>query len=211
LVALEPRILLDAAGFVTGAEVAMDALISDDTQTGVDAIFNPDSLETFETYDTSDQLIRALEADTGSESNEYVIPMHNPEEIELSEYVIPMSEIEDLVVSEIEGRNFITSEAGVDYLIPVSDVEEYGEQISASIEAASDDTTIVFVDTSISDYQTLIDGLPEGTEVILIEADVDGVEFIAETLANRSDIDAQMRISYFMAVTLVQMVRPSKP
>jgi len=126
LVALEPRILLDAAGFVTGAEVAMDSLISEDTQTGVEAIFNPDSLETFETYDTSDQLIRALEADTGSEANEYVIPMHNPEEVELSDYIIPMSEIEDLVVSEIEGRNFITSETGVDYLIPVSD-RNFGE------------------------------------------------------------------------------------
>jgi len=57
LVALEPRILLDAAGFVTGAEVAMDALISDDTQTGVEAIFNPNSqqIETSE-----DPLLSAL-------------------------------------------------------------------------------------------------------------------------------------------------------
>ena len=31
LLALEPRILLDAAGFVTGAEVAMDSLVFEDS------------------------------------------------------------------------------------------------------------------------------------------------------------------------------------
>ena len=42
LLALEPRVLLDAAGFVTGAEVAMEALVFEDAQIGVEAIFNPD-------------------------------------------------------------------------------------------------------------------------------------------------------------------------
>jgi len=40
LVALEPRILLDAAGFMTGADIAMDAMTSGDAQLGVDAIFD---------------------------------------------------------------------------------------------------------------------------------------------------------------------------
>ena len=35
LVALEPRILLDAAGFMTGADIAMDAMASGDAQLGV--------------------------------------------------------------------------------------------------------------------------------------------------------------------------------
>lgn len=39
LVSLEPRILLDAAGFVTGAEIAMDTMASEDAQFGVDVIF----------------------------------------------------------------------------------------------------------------------------------------------------------------------------
>jgi len=39
IISLEPRILLDAAGFVTGAEVAMETLVSEDAQYGVDAIF----------------------------------------------------------------------------------------------------------------------------------------------------------------------------
>jgi hypothetical protein len=39
LVSLEPRILLDAAGFVTGAEIAMEALTVEMAEMGVEAIF----------------------------------------------------------------------------------------------------------------------------------------------------------------------------
>ena len=39
LVSLEPRILLDAAGFVTGAEVAMEAMVAEGAELGVQAIF----------------------------------------------------------------------------------------------------------------------------------------------------------------------------
>jgi len=39
LVSLESRILLDAAGFVTGAEVAMEAMVADGAEIGVQAIF----------------------------------------------------------------------------------------------------------------------------------------------------------------------------
>ncbi|MDB2437146.1 hypothetical protein N9W89_00395 [Hellea sp.] len=46
LVALEPRILLDAAGFMTGADIAMDAMASGDAQLGVDAIFGSSDVST---------------------------------------------------------------------------------------------------------------------------------------------------------------------
>lgn len=39
LVSLEPRILLDAAGFVTGAEVAAEAVAAEGAEIGVQAIF----------------------------------------------------------------------------------------------------------------------------------------------------------------------------
>jgi len=39
LVSLEPRILLDAAGFVTGAEVAMETMAAEGAELGVQAIF----------------------------------------------------------------------------------------------------------------------------------------------------------------------------
>ena len=44
LISLEPRILLDAAGFVTGAEVAMDTLVAEGAQQGVEAIFGNDAI-----------------------------------------------------------------------------------------------------------------------------------------------------------------------
>ena len=39
LVSLEPRILLDAAGFMTGADVAIDAMASEGAEIGTQAIF----------------------------------------------------------------------------------------------------------------------------------------------------------------------------
>ena len=40
LISLEPRILLDAAGFVTGAEVAAEAVSTEGAELGVQAIFD---------------------------------------------------------------------------------------------------------------------------------------------------------------------------
>lgn len=40
LISLEPRILLDAAGFVTGAEVAAEAMVAEGAEIGVQAIFD---------------------------------------------------------------------------------------------------------------------------------------------------------------------------
>ena len=39
LISLEPRILLDVAGFVTGAEVAAEAMAIEGAELGVEAIF----------------------------------------------------------------------------------------------------------------------------------------------------------------------------
>ena len=67
LIALEQRILLDAAGFVTGAEVAMDALMFEDAQMGVEAIFNPEDNQL--STSSSNALLVAL-ADQESDSTE---------------------------------------------------------------------------------------------------------------------------------------------
>ncbi|VFM96794.1 MAG: protein of unknown function (DUF4347) [Candidatus Kentron sp. G] len=49
---------------------------------------------------------------------------------------------------------------------------------------------LAFIDSSVEDAQTLTEGLAEGVEVIELDADRDGVEAIAEELAQRSDIEA---------------------
>ncbi|MGH8489367.1 MAG: DUF4347 domain-containing protein, partial [Gammaproteobacteria bacterium] len=55
---------------------------------------------------------------------------------------------------------------------------------------------IVFIDTSVEDYQKLIAGIDPSAEVVLLDATRDGVEQIAEALAGRSGIDAIHIISH---------------
>jgi uncharacterized protein DUF4347/Big-like domain-containing protein/low-density lipoprotein receptor class B len=59
-----------------------------------------------------------------------------------------------------------------------------------SLSAPSDSKEIVFIDTRVEDYQTLMEGIDLNAEVILLDSTRDGVEQIAEILSERSDIDA---------------------
>ncbi|WP_167598988.1 Ig-like domain-containing protein [Comamonas sp. A23] len=49
---------------------------------------------------------------------------------------------------------------------------------------------VVFVDSNIKDYQQLISGLKPGTEVVVLDANKDGLQQIADYLDGRSGIDA---------------------
>jgi uncharacterized repeat protein (TIGR02059 family) len=49
---------------------------------------------------------------------------------------------------------------------------------------------IAFIDTSVSGYRTILDGIKAGVEVVLIDGQHDGLAQIAAALAGRSDIDA---------------------
>ncbi len=65
-----------------------------------------------------------------------------------------------------------------------------------SLSAPSDRKEIVFIDTSVDDYQTLMAGIDPNAEVILLDPTRDGIEQIAEILGDRSDIDAIHLISH---------------
>ncbi len=65
-----------------------------------------------------------------------------------------------------------------------------------SLSAPSDRKEIVFIDTSVDDFQTLMDGIDPNAEVILLDPTRDGVEQIAEILGERSNIDAVHIISH---------------
>jgi glyoxylase-like metal-dependent hydrolase (beta-lactamase superfamily II) len=49
---------------------------------------------------------------------------------------------------------------------------------------------IVFVDTSVANYQSLLRDLNPNAEVVLIDPQQDGLKVIGDSLAGRSDIDA---------------------
>jgi hypothetical protein len=57
-------------------------------------------------------------------------------------------------------------------------------------------TSIVFIDTRVADYQTLIDGLEPGAEFYLIDSGSDGLEQVAARLLGRTGIDAIHIISH---------------
>ncbi|MDH5564700.1 MAG: DUF4347 domain-containing protein, partial [Nitrospirota bacterium] len=65
-----------------------------------------------------------------------------------------------------------------------------------SLSAPSDRKEIVFIDTSVEDYQTLMEGIDPNAEVILLDSTRDGIEQIAEILGERTDIDAVHIISH---------------
>src|SRR6476469_660867 len=57
-------------------------------------------------------------------------------------------------------------------------------------------STIVFIDTAVADYQTLLDGVKLGVEAIVIDSHRDGVEQISKVLANRTNIDSIHLVSH---------------
>ncbi|MCA9467726.1 MAG: DUF4347 domain-containing protein, partial [Nitrospira sp.] len=65
-----------------------------------------------------------------------------------------------------------------------------------SLSAPSDRKEIVFIDTRVEDYQTLMEGIDPNAEVILLDSTREGVEQIAEALNGRTDIDAIHLISH---------------
>ncbi len=65
-----------------------------------------------------------------------------------------------------------------------------------SLIPPSDRQDIVFIDTSVEDFQILLEGIDPHAEVILLDPTRDGMEQIAEILGERSDIDAVHLISH---------------
>ncbi len=59
----------------------------------------------------------------------------------------------------------------------------------SAVTTPSDRKEIVFIDTRMKDYQTLMEGIEPQAEVILLDSTRDGIEQIAEALRGRSNID----------------------
>ncbi|RRV15606.1 DUF4347 domain-containing protein [Pseudomonas saudiphocaensis] len=49
---------------------------------------------------------------------------------------------------------------------------------------------VVFIDSNVRDYQQLLAGMPSGTEVVILDADQDGLQQMADYLEGRTGIDA---------------------
>jgi hypothetical protein len=64
------------------------------------------------------------------------------------------------------------------------------ERPQENMEAAPQASVLVFIDSALPDYQTLVDAIPADAEVHVIDAGVDGFAYMAEVMDERSDIDA---------------------
>lgn len=63
-------------------------------------------------------------------------------------------------------------------------------------------SNIVFIDSRVTDYQTLIDNLAQPAEVFILDAGLNGLDQILARLQGRADIDALHIISHGSQGTL---------
>ncbi|WP_437891021.1 DUF4347 domain-containing protein [Phytobacter sp. V91] len=69
----------------------------------------------------------------------------------------------------------------------------------ADVAAPAEETVrheVAFIDTSLKDYQTLVDGVKPGVEVVLIDGSKDGLAQIADWAASHSGYDAMHIFSH---------------
>ncbi len=76
------------------------------------------------------------------------------------------------------------------------------DALSQTEITSTDRSEIVFVDTSVDNYEALLSEFDDGVEIVLIDNTGDGVEQIASVLSERSDIDAIHIISHGNSGTL---------
>src|SRR5687768_10612656 len=62
---------------------------------------------------------------------------------------------------------------------------------------------VIFIDSNVADYQRLIPQLPSGSEMVVLDADQDGVMQIVAALRGRMDVDAMDIISHGMPGALM--------
>lgn len=74
-----------------------------------------------------------------------------------------------------------------------------GESTTQTLNATmieSHTTRIVFIDSAVENYQSLVDGVTPGTEVVVLDRDRDGVTQITEVLQGRTNISSVHIVSH---------------
>ena len=70
------------------------------------------------------------------------------------------------------------------------------QEVVAAYSNPAERQEMVFIDTSVEDYQTLMASIDSNAEIVLLDPTRDGLEQIAEVLEGRSDIDAIHIVSH---------------
>ena len=112
--------------------------------------------------------------------------------------------VDTLDTSDNDSVDVEIVELNIDELVDAAAVNHIAKNTTSNIEPEElpltqtqvDRKEIVFVDTSVDDYQTLLDGINAKAEVYLLDPNQDGIEQIAEILGELTDIDALHIISH---------------
>ncbi|ACT05282.1 Ig family protein [Dickeya chrysanthemi Ech1591] len=76
------------------------------------------------------------------------------------------------------------------------DTSTDGEKVAVAGEAVQTHKEVVFIDTSVADYQTLVNQVPAGTDVVLLDSSKDGLTQMAAWAQTHSGYDAIHIISH---------------
>jgi VCBS repeat-containing protein len=88
------------------------------------------------------------------------------------------------------------ADRGVEGSTDQNDGSELLSALGATGSTGNDRVEIVFVDTSVEDYQTILASFDDSIEVVLLDSESDGVEQLAAVLDNRQNVDAVHIISH---------------
>ncbi len=178
--ALEPRYMFDAAGLATGAEAAEQT--ADQGQ--------------------GDDSGAEQAADAGADDPELdaALAAYTPPADEAGADGTDGGGAESRTASEPTSGEALLSEGegegkGGSGPTAVPGGETAGEALLAAAPADAR-TEIVFVDTSVEGYETLVAGIGQAAEVVLLDGGTDALTQIADALAGRSEVDALHIVSH---------------
>jgi Ca2+-binding RTX toxin-like protein len=73
---------------------------------------------------------------------------------------------------------------------------DFSRNLNLGIDNSANPSTIVFIDSAVDDYQTLVKGVIVGAEIIVLDPTLDGVAQITEALIGRTDVAAIHIVSH---------------
>jgi hypothetical protein len=73
---------------------------------------------------------------------------------------------------------------------------DFSLNLNLGIDNSANPSTIVFIDSAVDDYQTLVKGVILGAEIIVLDPTLDGVAQITEALIGRTDVAAIHIVSH---------------
>ena len=173
ITALEPRLLLDGAAVVTAIEMTTDLAYQDQSVPTERAVAPAD-------LQPGDPLTPDGTNSAGSEPGaETALPVAGQQVVE-----------SDMALSEnapLDGDTPAAAEAANDEV----SVDPTKEALTVeAVAPLNNRREVAFVDTQAEDYQVLVDSVPQGMEVHLINGDSNGLQQIADALQGQEGIDA---------------------